>query len=228
MVFTQSQMLNLLFSCRNLRRSEEIADMILLRYYPQEAAACRLHARDMAETIRSSARAEDFLNSLNGLKTELMYQSFVHGQTHAERVAVYSAWLGLEMQLSRQEFLLCLEAAKYHDIGRENESEDREHGPRSAGMIGSACPELSEEERRLLQAVIAVHSLPDRERQQTFDCCLGARQSLYAPAGRLADILKDADALDRFRLNNNSLATAFLRCPPSRRLIRAACETVNL
>ena len=227
-IFQKSAMLEELFRKTNWLRSIEITDLILTNYYPEINLRLQLSAADVLEIIRHSPLSNLFIASMNMLQTDALYKSHIHGQSHIERTAVLSACLALLLGLSKREFLLCLEAAKYHDTGRTQDDEDPEHGRRGACRTAEFCCSYTETEQTLLQAVITAHSLPDREELPIFhQYCQNDIES-YRKYRSIIKILKDADALDRFRLSCRSLDIRYLRLNESSRLIRAACEMVNM
>ncbi len=227
-MFQKSSMLEELFGKTNWLRSMEITDLILTTYYPKIHLRLQLSAAEVLELLRRSPFSGLFPASMNGLQTDALYKSYIHGQNHIERTAVLSACLALLLDLQEREFLLCLEAAKYHDTGRIQDGEDPEHGRRGARKIPELCRSYTEAEQTLLQAVITAHSLPDREELPVFRQYCKNDIDAYRTYRSMIKILKDADALDRFRLSCHSLDTRYLRLNVSHRLLRAACEIVNM
>lgn len=227
-IFQKSTMLEALFGKTDWLRSIEITDLILINYYPKINLRLQLSAVDVLEIIRRSPFSGLFIASMNTLRTDALYKSFIHGQSHIERTAVLSACLALLHGLSEREFLLCLEAAKYHDTGRTQDGEDPEHGRKSARNVAELCRQYTKEEQTLLQAVITAHSLPDREELPVFHQYCKNDIVAYRKYRSMIKILKDADALDRFRLSCHSLDIRYLRLNESHRLLRAACEMVNI
>lgn len=226
--FQKSAMLEELFGKTNWLRSMEITDLILTSYYPDIRLRQQLSAADVLELLRRSSFSGLFIASMNILRTDVLYKSRIHGQRHIERTAILSGCLALLLGLSEREFLLCLEAAKYHDTGRILDGEDPEHGRRSARKIPDLCRSYTETEQTLLQAVITAHSLPDREELPVFRYYCKNDIEAYRKYRSMIKILKDADALDRFRLSCHSLDIRYLRLNESHRLLRAACELVNM
>ena len=117
--------------------------------------------------------------------------------------------------------------AKYHDLGRINDEADIEHGSRGAILMEKMDFSWGKEKLRIYQAVIAAHSLGDeafetewkRWENQTGELIKGRN---------LLEILKDADALDRFRLRDQSLRLDFLHKDISFRTVQGAYELYHL
>ena len=222
-----SKMLNYLFYVVNWKKPRQSADTILTAHYKQINCNLKISAEELLKTLTNESYFSLFVDSMNKLKYHFLYDSRIHGQSHIERVAILSFALGLQLQLEYEDLRLCLEIAKYHDVGRQDEGEDELHGIRGAEKIAVICDDLSNEDKTLIAAVIAAHSFED-------DCCMDVFEQRdvstddhYLKHKLLLGIIKDADALDRFRLRNNSLNTDYLRLTNSIALIRAACEMVH-
>ncbi len=225
-IFTKSLLLEEVFGRRRWKRSGEISDLILERHYP-DLATPQYTAAEVAAEIKKSRCSGMFVQLMNELQTQELYVSYIHGQSHIERVAVLSARMAAD-SLSEELFALCIECAKYHDVGRRDDSRDPAHGARGAEKIDRICAGYSEGERARIRAVIAAHSLDDQNAGDVFRNYGITDAQGTEDCRKLLRILKDADALDRFRLNNYSLNPRMLRGEDARHLIRAACEMVNL
>lgn len=207
-------------------RAVGITDMILERYYPT-IYSNQVAGINVVTDIKESPYIQRFISLMNEISVEHLYVSYVHGQNHVERVAVLSAWLAITQKLPEELFTLCVECAKYHDIGRIGDGEDFAHGMRGAERIEEVCGKYETFQKKMIAAIIAAHSLEDTY-AETMLVKFGVDVKMKEDGLRLLRILKDADALDRFRLNNNSLRVNMLRNNEARRLVRAACEMVNL
>lgn len=110
--------------------------------------------------------------------------------------------------------------ALYHDIGRDDDMEDSDHGHRGAKKI---LMHISDNKMdMIIPAVIHAHSLLDEEAYQIFRQ-YNIEKSQYARYSKILSIIKDADALDRFRLRPNSLNPEYFRIDFSKILISLAC-----
>lgn len=176
------------------------------------------------QALLSSPYAIPLLNSYNGLDTEVLYKSSIHGNGHIERVMLLGALIARAEKLSRHETNLLLFACSYHDIGRVNDRRDDLHGRRSALMIDEKglwerFGEGNEDELRAVQAAICTHSVNDSmfdELAEEF----GVKEELIPLCKTLCFCLKDADNLDRVRLHD--LDTKYLRYESSRNLVNTA------
>lgn len=164
----------------------------------------------LVEKLRRWPGYPELERALRELKREVLFQSSIHGVGHIERTMCHGAFCAMEEPLSRSDTRLLLLACSYHDIARENDAEDDLHGHRAALRIREVTGLVGEEEK-LVQAAVDAHSRPDSQLEETVRA--------YAPADfsqgkRLAELLKDADGLDRVRIWD--LDPAYLRREASR------------
>lgn len=155
---------------------------------------------------------------LDELRLDALFKSPIHGKGHIMRVMALGALLALHAQADTDMTRLLMLACAYHDVGRVDDSYDEEHGMRSAakvaGLTGCTGARLA-----CLQAAVEAHSRPDPLMNEV----LAKYGADGLPAARpLALLLKDADGLDRVRLN--MLDAAYLRHAFSARLERAAWQ----
>ena len=222
-----SKMLNNLFNNVNWENPRRITDNIIDLYYKQSDCNFETNAKDMLSVLSSDNIFPLFVETMNKLKCSILYKSHIHGQSHIERVSILSFALALQLQLNSHDLELCLEIAKYHDIGRRDEGEDEEHGMRGAEKFMAICDEFSNNDKNIIAMVIAAHSLRDDCYINLFKQWKGLEEAQYIRCKILLDIIKDADALDRFRLRDKSLKIDFLRLGYSTELVRVACEMVH-
>jgi len=143
----------------------------------------------------------------------------VHGVCHTRRVLLLSLTIAYLEQFDRCDMNLLGLASIYHDIGRIDDGYDPDHGIASyAKMIQSQMSAVGEgEEREMLRFIIENHAVLDQKARQKLDQYqIGDRAKTW----RLYNAFKDADGLDRVRLNN--LKPQYLRTASSRRLLMAA------
>lgn len=164
----------------------------------------------LVEKLRRWPGYPGLVTALGTLKREVLFESSIHGPGHIERTMCHGAFCAMEEPLSPEDTRLLLLACSYHDIARENDAVDDLHGHRAALRIREVTG-LTGEEEKLVQAAVDAHSRPDSQLEETV-CA-------YAPADfsrgkRLAELLKDADGLDRVRIWD--LDPAYLRREASR------------
>jgi HD superfamily phosphodiesterase len=138
----------------------------------------------------------------------------IHGLGHTRRVLVHASELAEILGLSAWERDAATCAALWHDIGRTNDGADYYHGAKSAGKVVALGLHRGIDQRVYETALYAItHHCGDEE--------YGARAArhvgFYAAEGdglyrwehvdeeaalRVFRMLKDADGLDRVRLND--------------------------
>lgn len=197
---------------------------VLKKYYPELVPQGQRGLPEILDKLSAWEEFDSFSRILDGLRSEILYKSRVHGIWHIERTALWCGILCMELGVEGRMMELCTVSALYHDIGRVNEREDREHGRRGAELFKNVFPEYTGWEGNLICALIEGHSLNDYESHEVVEkYCLNDYDSEYET---LLKILKDADALDRFRLTEHSLATHYLRNKISCSFIGAAFDMV--
>ncbi len=184
-------------------------------------------AEPVLRALRRSAYRELFCAEYARLDRTVLYESWVHGPGHVERVMLLAALLAMEEGFSARDTELLLLAAAYHDAGRADDTRDPAHGRRSAEMLAldsRLAPRLkglSGEERRALLGAVEAHSLSDPTRED-----VGARWDVDAGPDSLFRLLavglKDADNLDRVRLGD--MDPKHLRTPAAKELTDFAAE----
>lgn len=158
------------------------------------------------------------IQTLEQLDHSVLFVSKMHGLGHIERTILQGGFCAMEEGLSRPDTELLLLECSYHDVGRQNDWVDDLHGHRSAQRIGAITGRTGED-LKLLQGAVDAHS-----RRETV---LRATVEGYAPADLdrailLAQLLKDADGLDRVRIGD--LDPSYLRKESSRKRASLALE----
>ncbi|MEU6014903.1 hypothetical protein ABZ826_12890 [Streptomyces sp. NPDC047515] len=125
----------------------------------------------------------------------------LHGVRHAMRTAALAAVLAEANGLDDADAATAILAAAVHDCQRRHDQDDRGHGARAAIWLAANADTvwghfgLAATPRRIVQAATAVrlHDIPYEEfaADDTAD---------HARVERITDLVKAADALDRYRL----------------------------
>ena len=156
-----------------------------------------------ADAVAWAARAPDVADALVPPP-----DSRLHGAGHTRRVHVHAQRLLEQLGWERADAELVLHAALWHDIGREGDGVEPEHGRRSAERadeLGLTATRSTRDDAAIVRFAILRHSLPDSG-AAPLAAELAASED---DSRRLADperalrvlrLLKDADALDRVRL----------------------------
>jgi hypothetical protein len=140
---------------------------------------------------------------------------------HTQRVLYLAELLGCLEKLDEPARAILALAAVYHDIGRTSDGVDPAHGYASFGKadrMGLIQPE-QHEGYQAIKYLIETHCISDREGLRLVN---GYGMTDTARAARLLMFFKDADGLDRVRIND--LNPDLLRLPVSPQLVRLAEE----
>lgn len=129
----------------------------------------------------------------------------LHTYGHCDRVLKYGLVIGKEEGLTDDQMQSLAVSCIFHDCGRKDDYVDFQHGERSAQKYKVYCltHELEFDNRSYL--AIFYHNLSDDEGIRAFEKN-GLKDDIC-----VLNILKDADALDRFRISDNNLDKKMLR-----------------
>ena len=156
-----------------------------------------------------------------GINAKLM----IHGSRHIKNVVFYSGLVGSSV-LNSKELDLVLQAAKYHDVGREKEVRE-EHALKSAIIANKKLDgKYSKEDIAIIKTLIEFHEVP-RDHEKVDEIFVeiankyGVDKSKLERTRVMAEVLKDADALDRTRfINSARINPNFLVFDVSKRLVK--------
>jgi hypothetical protein len=123
----------------------------------------------------------------------------VHGRPHVSRVGLYGKLLGFKENLTVEEQQIIDATSLVHDLGRENDTLDPNHGLRSV-EIWRSNPRLLESHgiyvkdsaRKTIEILSQYHEVPYNK----------IPLHIRAKHHKLLRIFKAADALDRYRASN--------------------------
>lgn len=219
----QLQFINQIFSFTEWERAGGRFREIQKKYYPELNLKKQYNAENIIDTLRFSERRSLFQQSMDALQEDKLFVSSVHGEAHILRVCILCFFLAEKLGIDEEEFKDVLETAKYHDIGRINEETDKRHGQRGAELMGRMDISVSQEKLKIYQAVVAAHSL-EKEAFEDEWKKWGNSDREMERGRNILEILKDADALDRFRLRDQSLRLSFLNKDISHQMVQGAYE----
>lgn len=148
-----------------------------------------------------------------------------HSNLHCQRVLLYALLIGMHKDLPDGAMTVLAQASVFHDSRRINDLQDQGHGARAGQYYHEFCsqhPDLITFDRRT-ELIMTFHDRNDVEGIAVFRSFVKE-----LPLGALLyQIFKDADALDRFRLNDDALDQSFLRTHESLDLIDFAKDLVH-
>ncbi|MCD7886297.1 MAG: HD domain-containing protein [Clostridiales bacterium] len=159
-----------------------------------------------------------FQKAAEELDDTVLFASPIHGPGHIYRTLCHGAFCAMEEPLTPEDTQLLLLACAYHDVGRENDTLDELHGWRAAQRL-PAITGLTGEDLKLVQAAVDAHSRSDDALTPTVE---GYHLADTQRGLALAELLKDADGLDRVRIWD--LDPAYLRREASRQRAAFAKE----
>lgn len=176
---------------------------------------------DFYEDFTSSAYFDTLKKAYEDLNEDILFVSNIHGKDHIERVIFFAVLLSYAYELDATDTNILVNAASLHDTRRVNDGWDTEHGKRAAfDSIGYANG-VDDSDKAILQGVIACHSCDDKLMDDTMKEFVEDESDMDR-AIRLAKFFKDADGLDRVRINH--LDPAYLRNSYSKDLVDFAYE----
>ena len=175
---------------------------------------------DFYEGFMESIYYDKLVEAYEKLNYDILFVSDIHGKNHIERVIFYSVLLAYAYKLDDDDTYVLINAASLHDTQRQNDGWDTEHGQRAAEKSIPYAHDLKESDLDILRAVIAAHSREDEIMDETIREFV--KESDFDRAKVLSKYFKDADGLDRVRINH--LDPAYLRNEFSKRLVDFAYE----
>jgi hypothetical protein len=143
----------------------------------------------------------------------------IHALSHTKRVLLLCLLLAHLEQLSDQDRDLICEAAIFHDIGRITDGYDTSHGVASYHkLIAKGLQKnLPPEEQETIRFIIEMHAVADKAAlKQLSKYDLNDIDHTL----KLYNMFKDADGLDRVRIND--LNPDYLRSPGAQKLLLLA------
>ena len=144
-------------------------------------------------------------------------RSELHTRDHCARVLLYSILISRDMPVGRLwRDALCL-AAVFHDCRRLDDGPDVGHGARAAQRYLEHCEENETPFYLATHIAMSYHDRDDADGEAAM-----RDKGLGEDAVLMYRVLKDADALDRFRLGPNGLDPRFLRTDEARGLVETA------
>ena len=175
---------------------------------------------DFYKGFMESIYYDKLVEAYEKLNYDILFVSDIHGRNHIERVVFYSVLLAYAYKLDDDDTYILINAASLHDTQRENDGWDTEHGQRAAEKSIPYAHDVKESDLAILKAVIAAHSREDEIMDETIREFV--EESNFDRAKKLSKYFKDADGLDRVRINH--LDPAYLRNEFSKVLVDFAYE----
>ena len=181
----------------------------------------KLDYKSILEKITNSVYLDKYLYLMKNLESNILYKSYIHGINHNIRVSLLALIISMYEKIPLKDFELIIEATKYHDIGRTNDSEDKEHGFKSSQIIEFLKDTYGENEMNYLKTIIQCHSLND---DLFYEIAVKNNIDDIERCRKMFNVLKDADGLDRVRLEWPLIKFELIRTQTAKKLIPFAYE----
>lgn len=185
---------------------------------------------------------KDFIDEVKDMKKRNLYNHLAaHSDRHIQNVMLFSYILGKQLGLSNKDIQLLVEAAKFHDSGREGDRDKRHqksangsdgHGKMGADIAGEKLKggKYSNTDISIVQVAIDYHDRREIQKGKLDEKILEQLFKAYElpienqeSAKKICELLKEADALDRTRFAGKSqLDTSFLRTEEAKNLVELA------
>jgi len=207
-------------------RQFEISDVPNI---PKEILESQLSSSDVVTLLTESGLSASIVMYENEIKDENVNGRLkVHGQRHIKNVLLYSAIIGQSIIQDKHDLDLLMVSAKYHDIGRKTDAYG-EHAESSKTIaIEKLKDKYSPEDLSIISTIIEFHEIP-RNVYNIDELFINMARKNGVPDDQIsrvrlmAEVLKDADALDRTRfINKARLNPEFLQYGISKQLIKFA------
>ena len=189
----------------------------------------QLSSSDVMSALTDSRLSTSLVMYENEIKEENVNGRLkVHGQRHIKNVLLYSTLIGQSVVQDKHDLDLIMLSAKYHDIGRKTDAYE-EHAEASAKIaIEKLKDKCSPEDLSIISTIIEFHETPRNvanvdELFVSMAIKNGITDNQIPRVRQMAEVLKDADALDRTRfINKARLNPEFLQYGVSKQLIKFA------
>lgn len=189
----------------------------------------QLSSSDVMSALTDSGLSASLVKYENEIKEEKVNSRLkVHGQRHIKNVLLYSTLIGESIVQDKHDLDLIMLAAKYHDIGRKTDAYEEHAEASSKIVIEKLKDKCSPEDLSIISTIIEFHETPRNvaNADELFVAMArknGITDDQIPKVRQMADVLKDADALDRTRfINKARLNPDFLQYDISKQLIKFA------
>lgn len=187
----------------------------------------QLSAEEVSQELIKSGLLTTYTIIENEVNEELSEEKLkIHGKRHTNDVLLYTTLIGNSVMQSRHDVDLLMMAAKYHDSGRKTDTND-EHAKAGAEIAREKLKgKYTDEDIAIISTIIEFHEVPRDlvEADQVFEYIAstnGISKEQMPKVRQMAEILKDADALDRTRfITRARLDPKYLKFDFSKRLIK--------
>lgn len=197
--------------------SEKVYDIEEINQYSSKEVITKI--KNSPISTKANISYVELFNSFKGFLTPDLFNNpnGYHGTLHSKRVLLLSIAMACEENIQDQELLALCDIAAFHDIGRETEGEEPNHGIKSwdklikKGLMQSSTKEYVD----IVEFVIKAHDEGDKKARKRLQNTFSIKNKTLAL--KLYNIMCDADALDRVRLGD--LDPNYLRTDVAKKMI---------
>lgn len=190
--------------------------------YNGKSTIKQIDLNDVISDMENKGLMAKYEAEVRDMKMSGIYGSAIvgHGEEHVEDVIFNAMYIAEKENFNEVDKKILIEAAKYHDAGKNVEG--LLHGIQGAENAINYLSGFSADDVAIIQAAIEYHSIPDSDIRlnEIFDKYNVASADRNM-AEKIANALKDADALDRSRYPGN-LDEKYLRTDTAKTLIEAS------
>jgi len=184
---------------------ERKTNILERQYVKKDGISLELGLKDILEELEKKKLKDHLLETDKKIKQdELQYQSDIHGVSHTRRVNFFATLIMNSENVDYQTKKIIEIFVENHDIGRINDVEDKEHGKRSVDLLQKnedRLDELTDQQKEIALFIIKEHSLSATENINDLNSIAGNSEKKKRYIQKILDICKDADKLDRVRLD---------------------------
>jgi hypothetical protein len=206
-------------------------DEVLRKCYESNKYTCECTNQQISEEklLKEIARLTGDAKALGAKEVEeavFLDKAGIHGYNHSLRVWLLSVKLAELAGLSEEDTRILLYCAAYHDIGRINNGQDHDHGFMSFQRVKelNLLPEdMDSASAGIIRYIIENHPLDDLQGKENLDK-YGLTEK--ERAWKLYSVFKDADGLDRCRIND--LNVKYLRTEAAKTSVKFAYELLKI
>lgn len=182
----------------------------------------QVNLTDVINEMDSKGLIAQYEAEVRDMKMSGIYKNTIsgHGEEHIEDVMFNAMYIAERENFDYTEKKLLMEAAKYHDAGKAVEG--HLHGIQGAQNALDYLSNYSDDDLAIIQAAIEYHAInDDKEMLLEIFKKYNVADADTEMAERIANALKDADALDRSRYPGN-INIDYLRTDSAKSYVMAA------
>ena len=150
-----------------------------------------------------------YISEIDDVVSKKLYDDIIlgeHGYDHMNMVLLNSMYMGNKLNLTSKEMDILIESAKFHDCGLKGNKTDKGHAKISALIAEKYLNgKYSTKEVAFIKSIIEYHEIEDSLEDLKNICYNNGIYDIdeINDVKKIANILKDADGIDRIRFPGN-------------------------